>query len=213
MPLTIFGDRVDETLRARADDAVRVLREGGVVAIPTDTVYGLAAVFDDENAVERLFRIKARPPQLAIPLLLDDSQSVHPYVSEIPDMLWALTGAFWPGPLTVVLPKSDTVSNALTGGRSTIGLRTPDHWVPRYIAECLGKAITGTSANRSGSPPLTTANAVEEQLAGEVDMIVDGGPAKEPISSTVVDLCGNHPSVLRAGKISDKEIDRVVLAR
>ena len=211
MPSTTFGDRVDETLRVRADDAVRILRDGGVVAIPTDTVYGLAAAFDDESAVERLFRIKARPPRLAVPLLLHDSQEVRRYASAIPDMFWPLADAFWPGPLTLVLPKSDAVSDALTGGRSTVGLRTPDHWAPRYIAECLGKAITGTSANRSGSPPLTTAHAVEEQLSGEVDLIVDGGPAKEPISSTVVDLCGGYPVVLRAGKISAKEIDRVAL--
>ncbi len=202
-----------EALRNRVDDAVRVLGDGGVVAIPTDTVYGLAAAYDDEEAIERIFRIKGRSATVPIPLLLDDAKSVRRYVSTVPDTFWTLTDAFWPGPLTVVLPKSDAVSSGLTAGRSTIGLRVPDHWVPWHISRSLGRAITGTSANISGSPSLVTAAEVEKQLGKLVDLVVDGGPANQLLASTVVDLSATNVEMLRPGRIPFSEIERVLSAR
>ena len=201
---------VSETLGGRADDAVRVLRNGGVAAIPTDTVYGLAASFDDDDAVERIFRIKGRPANLAIPLLIDSAESVERYVAEVPESFWALAAEFWPGPLTIVLPKSRHVSNKLTAGRDTVGLRVPDHWLPRYISKSLGKAITGTSANLSGSPSLTTAVAVKEQLGDAVDLVIDGGAARGTTASTVVDLSGDMPSILREGSITLDDIEMAI---
>ena len=210
MPETSSSVSVRETLGGQADEAVRILRGGGVAAIPTDTVYGLAAVYDDARAVDRVFRIKSRPSGLAVPLLLDDERSVVRYVSDVPDTFWALAKTFWPGPLTIVLPKSHLVSNKLTAGRDTVGLRVPDHWLPRYISKSLGKAITGTSANLSGSPSLTTAVAVKEQLGDVVDLVIDGGAARGTTASTVVDLSGEMPTILREGNITLDSVKKAV---
>ena len=210
MPAISSSVPVRETLGGRADDAVRVLRNGGVVAIPTDTVYGLAAAFDDEEAVDRVFRIKSRPSGLAVPLLLDDASSVERYVSDVPGSFRALAKTFWPGPLTMVLRKSHLVSDKLTAGRDTVGLRVPDHRLPRYISKSLEKAITGTSANLSGSPSLTTAQEVEAQLGDAVDLVIDGGPACEATASTVVDLSGDTPTILREGSITIEDIEKAI---
>ena len=210
MPAISSSVPVRETLGGRADDAVRVLRNGGVAAIPTDTVYGLAAAFDDEEAVDRVFRIKSRPSGLAVPLLLDDASSVERYVSDVPESFRALAKTFWPGPLTMVLRKSHLVSDKLTAGRDTVGLRVPDHRLPRYISKSLEKAITGTSANLSGSPSLTTAQEVEAQLGDAVDLVIDGGPACGTTASTVVDLSGNTPTILREGSITIEDVEKAI---
>ena len=210
MPAISSSVPVRETLGGRADDAVRVLRNGGVAAIPTDTVYGLAAIFDDALAVDRVFRIKSRPSGLAVPLLLDDASSVERYVSDVPESFRALAKTFWPGPLTIVLRKSHLVSDKLTAGRDTVGLRVPDHRLPRYISKSLEKAITGTSANLSGSPSLTTAQEVEAQLGDAVDLVIDGGPARGTTASTVVDLSGDTPIILREGSITLEDIEKAI---
>ncbi len=210
MPATSSSVSVQETLGGRAEEAVGILRNGGVAAIPTDTVYGLAAAFDDAGAVERVFRIKGRSESLAIPLLIDSADSVERYVTDVPESFGILAQAFWPGPLTMVMPKSNLVSDRLTAGRNTVGLRVPNHWLPRHISRALGKAITGTSANLSGSPSLSTAKAVEDQIGNAVDLVIEGGAAGEPISSTVVDLSGDAPTILRAGTITLEDIERAV---
>ena len=212
MPSLSSSVPVPETLDRRADDAVRVLRNGGVVAIPTDTVYGLAAAYDDEQAVERIFRIKGRSSRLAIPLLIDGADMAERYVANVPGSFWPLARAFWPGPLTIVMRKSRLVSDRLTAGRDTVGLRVPDHWLPRYISKSLDKAITGTSANLSGSPSLTTAKAVQERLGAAVDIVVDGRASGEPVSSTVVDLSADAPAILREGKITLDDINHAIRA-
>ena len=210
MPATSPIVPVSETLGGRADDAVRVLRNGGVAAIPTDTVYGLAAAFDDDDAVERVFRIKGRPSDLAIPLLLDSADTVEQYVTNIPESYWALAAAFWPGQLTMVMRKSESVSERLTAGRGTVGLRVPAHPLPRHLSKSLGRAITGTSANLSGRPSLTTAKEVEGQLGNAVDLIVDGGATGGPVSSTVLDLSGESPTILREGRITLEDIRQAI---
>ena len=210
MPTISSSVSVRETLGGQADEAVRILRNGGVAAIPTDTVYGLAAAYDDEQAVDRVFSIKSRPSGLAVPLLLDDASSIERYVSDVPDSFWALAKTFWPGPLTIVLRKSPLVSDKLTAGRDTVGLRVPDHWLPRYISKSLDKAITGTSANLSGSPSLTTAQAVEEQLGEVVDMVIDGGESSGTAASTVVDLSGDTLAILREGSITLDDIEKAI---
>ena len=210
MPIISSSVPVRETLGGQADEAVRILRNGGVAAIPTDTVYGLAAAYDDEEAVDRVFRIKSRPSGLALPLLLDDASSVERYISDVPESFWALAKAFWPGPLTIVMRKSLRVSDKLTAGRDTVGLRVPDHWLPQYISKSLDKAITGTSANLSGSPSLTTAQAVNEQLGHLVDLVVDGGDASGTASSTVVDLSGDTPTILREGSVTLDDIEKAI---
>ena len=210
MPSISSSVPVRETLGGQADEAVRILRKGGIVAIPTDTVYGLAAAFDDEEAVERIFHIKGRSAGLALPLLIDSADAVERYVAEVPESFWALAAAFWPGQLTMVMRKSVLVSERLTAGRNTVGLRVPDHRLPRHLSRSLGKAITGTSANLSGSPSLTTAKEVEEQLGNAIDLVVDGGATNGPISSTVVDLSDDSPTILREGRITLEDIRRAI---
>ena len=210
MPEISSSVSVREILGGQADEAVRVLRECGVAAIPTDTVYGLAAAYDDVQAVDRVFSIKSRPSGLAVPLLLDDAGSIERYVSDVPESFRALAKTFWPGPLTIVMRKSPLVSDKLTAGRDTVGLRVPNHWLPRYISKSLDRAITGTSANLSGSPSLTTALDVCEQLGHLVDLVIDGGDANGTTASTVVDLSGDTPTILREGSITLDDIETAI---
>jgi L-threonylcarbamoyladenylate synthase len=198
--------------RVVADDAeghsaaVEVLRAGGIVALPTDTVYGIAVALDTPGGIERLFRVKRRPLDKGILLLLDSASQA----STIGVMGWAATAlaeAFWPGGLTVVVPQRPDVPlpTALTGGASTIGLRVPDHAAPRALARAVGPLPT-TSANVSGLPEAGDAAAILTQLGHALDLVVDCGPTHGGPASTVVDCSGPLPVVLRIGAVA---IDRV----
>ena len=194
-------------LQDQIQTAVDLLRRGGVVAIPTDTLYGLAADPLDEGAVRRIFRLKGRPAGNPIPLLLSDPEDLHRWAARIPESARRLTDRLWPGPLTLVLRRSDEVPDVVTGGGDTVGLRVPDHSVPRSISRLLGAPLTGTSANRTGSPGLSTAHAVRCELSGEVDFVVDGVSGQDGRPSTVVDLSGDRPRILRLGAVSAAEIE------
>ena len=189
--------------------AVSILQAGGVISVPTDTLYGLAASALDEPAVERIYRIKARPPRMALPLLLAESSEMERYAAHIPDVARRLAERFFPGPLTLVLRGSGVVSPAVTAGLDTIALRVPDHWLPRAIVRELGAPITGTSANRSGMPGATTAQAVRAQLGGDVDYVVDGGQSPEGSASTVLDVSGPSPVILREGALRRRDLEEV----
>ncbi len=199
----------DDALNRQVDAAVDILRGGGVVCIPTDTLYGLAAAALDERAVERLFEIKGRPRTQPLPLLLADAGDMARFASEVPDIAWRLAEQFFPGALTLVLPKAAGVSGVVSGGRQTVALRVPDHWVPRAIARGLGAPITGTSANRTGESGPTTAEMVRTALGDEVDLIVDGGPSPVGVASTVLDLSGDTPVITRQGAVHQREIEEV----
>ena len=194
-------------LQDQIQTAVDLLRRGGVVAIPTDTLYGLAADPLDETAVRRIFRLKGRPAGNPIPLLLSDPEDLHRWAARIPESARRLTDRLWPGPLTLVLRRSDEVPDLVTAGGDTVGLRVPDHTVPRSISRLLGAPLTGTSANRTGSPGLSTAHAVRCELSGEVDFVVDGVSGQDGRPSTVVDLSGDRPRILRLGAVSAAEIE------
>ena len=194
-------------LQDQIQTAVDLLKRGGVVAIPTDTLYGLAADPLDETAVRRIFRLKGRPAGNPIPLLLSDPEDLHRWAVRIPESARRLTDRLWPGPLTLVLRRSNEVPDLVTGGGDTVGLRVPDHSVPRSISRLLGAPLTGTSANRSGSPGLSTAHAVRCELSGEVDFVVDGVSGQDGRPSTVVDLSGDRPRILRRGAVSAAEIE------
>ncbi len=194
-------------LQDQIQTAVDLLKRGGVVAIPTDTLYGLAADPLDEGAVRRIFRLKGRPAGNPIPLLLSDPEEVHRWAARIPESARRLTDRLWPGPLTLVLRRSEEVPDVVTGGGDTVGLRVPDHAVPRSISRLLGAPLTGTSANRTGSPGLSTAHAVRCELSGEVDFVVDGVSGQDGRPSTVVDLSGDRPRILRRGAVSAAEIE------
>ena len=198
--------RPGEALQNQIQVAVEILKNGGVVAIPTDTLYGLAASAFDEAAVHRVFRLKRRSPSQPLPLLLADPDDVERFAIEIPDAVWPLAERFWPGPLTLVLRRGEAIPDAVCAGRDTVALRVPDHDVPRSIARSLGAPLTGTSANRSGGPGLTTASAVRDQFSGEVDLVIDGGSALDGRPSTVLDLSSGRPRILRHGAVAAAKI-------
>lgn len=193
-------------------EAVTVLRAGGIVALPTDTVYGIAVALSTEGGIERLFAAKRRPPDKGIMLLLDDAAQATDAGLMTPAAR-ALAAACWPGGLTVVVPQRPDVPwpAALTGGASTIGLRVPDHEAPRALARGVGPLPT-TSANVSGLPEASDAAAIVEQLGESVDLVLDGGRAHGGPASTVVDCTGELPVILRVGAIAVDEI-AIVLDR
>lgn len=204
------GPHPDDRLHDQVREAARILTEGGVVAIPTDTVYALAASPFSSTAVRRIFCMKGRPKSMALPLLLADATDIARWADEVPEAAIRLAKEFWPGPLTLVLRKSRVIPDAVTAGGETVALRVPNHGVPRELARELGGPITGTSANRSGEPPLTSARAVAEELGREVDMVVDGGPSQRPVPSTVLDLSEGMPRILREGALSADQVQAVV---
>lgn len=193
----------DDAGRDRARD---VLRAGGVVAIPTDTVYGIAVALDTPGGIERLFAIKRRPPEKSIALLIDDIGQAA-LLAIVTDAARVLADACWPGGLTLVLRQRDDVPfpSVLTGGTPTIGLRVPAHDAPRTIARAVGPLPT-TSANVSGLPEAPDAAAVQAQLGDTIELILDGGPSRSAVASTVVDCTGERPAVLRIGALP---LDRV----
>lgn len=181
--------------------AVEVLRAGGVVALPTDTVYGICVALDTPGGIERLFDIKRRPPDKGIMLLLDGADQA-PQIGVMTPAAEALASACWPGGLTVVVPQRADLPlpAALTAGAPTIGLRVPDHGAPRALARGVGPLPT-TSANVSGLPEARDAEEIRDQLGGVLDLILDGGAAHGGPASTVVDCTGPLPRILRIGEV------------
>ena len=190
--------------------AVETLRAGGIVALPTDTVYGIAVALETPGGIERLFRAKDRPPDRGIMLLLDDAAQAAA-IGVMGPAAAALAAAFWPGGLTVVVPQRPDVPlpAVLTGGAATIGLRVPDHAAPRALAAAVGPLPT-TSANVSGLPEARDATEILAQLGEAVDLILDGGPAHGGLASTVVDCSGARPVILREGAIPTSRVARVL---
>ena len=188
-------------------EAIAVLRRGGVVAFPTDTLYGLGADALNTRAVERLFSIKARPRDMALPLLLADVEDISSVAIDIPDEAWLLAKRFLPGPLTLLLYKARHIPDIVTAGSPKVAVRVPDHPVPRALAKGLGRPITGTSANLSGSPGATIASQVREQLGSAVELIIDGGPTPGDTPSTVVDVTEEGLRVVREGVISGHDLE------
>ena len=205
--------RVEDGPAGRAV-AIEALRAGGVVAIPTDTVYGIGVALDTPGGIERLFAAKSRPPDKAIALLLSDQEQAAD-IGELTPAAAALAAAFWPGGLTLVVPRRTDrpLPAALTGGElapgaiPTVGLRVPNHDAPRALARALGPLPT-TSANRSGEPEARDADEIEGLLGHAIDLVLDGGPAAGGPASTVVDVTTPEPRILRAGAIDPADIAR-----
>ena len=201
--MTILAPPDAATLERAAD----ILRHGGLVAYPTDTVYGLAADPRNDEAVRKLFEAKGREPEQSVPLLFASPQDLAYVVADVPDVALVLLREFWPGPLTIVLPKAQRFrSRAVVG--ETVAVRVPDHPVPRELARLLGGPITGTSANLTGGPEPLTADDVRSQLGDRVDLIIDGGPCPGGTPSTVVDCTVEPPRLRREGAISRDELRR-----
>jgi len=190
-------------------EAVAVLKGGGVVAYPSDTVYGLGAAASDEAVVQRVFAVKDRGSEKALSLLLADVVDLAPLCAEVPLAARVLAQRYWPGPLTLVLRRSPAYHSAALGGGDTVAVRVPNHPFLRDLIRALGEPITGTSANRSGRPACRSAEDVEQELGDAVDLIVDGGPSREGSESTVVSLTGSLLLVLREGAIPRADVERL----
>lgn len=205
-------DMKTEIIKAQDRDAERrvvaALNAGKLVAFPTDTVYGLAAYPWNDEAVHRLYQVKQRPKGLPIPLLLSDSAEVD-RVAEFAGPCQELPRRFWPGALTLVLPKKASVSDAITD-RPTVAVRVPDLRLARDLIRGAGGVLAVTSANMSGAPSPVTAQEVEEQLAGRIALILDGGPCEEGVPSTILDCSVSPPLLLRRGAIGEAELRAVV---
>jgi L-threonylcarbamoyladenylate synthase len=195
----------DEMERAAA-----VLRAGGLVAFPTETVYGLGADAADPGAVGRIFAVKGRPPGHPLIVHLPSADVLDAWADDVPPTGRVLADAFWPGPLTLILARSGRVPDAVTGGRATVGLRVPDHPVARSLLERFGGGVAAPSANRFGHVSPTTAAHVRADLGDDVDVVLDGGPCTVGVESTIVDLTGPVPEVLRPGGVSAARLAEVL---
>jgi L-threonylcarbamoyladenylate synthase len=191
-------------------EAVDCLRRGGLVAYPTDTLYGLGAAARDDGAVRRLFQAKNRPLDNPMPILVVSAKAAESVAQMEPSLALRLASHFWPGGLTLVLPREPGFQSLALAGGDTVAVRVPDHRLPLALIRELGEPLTGTSANVSGGAAPLTAAAVAEQLADFVDIIIDGGRCPGGMESTVLDLTGESPRVLREGAISRAELESVI---
>ena len=194
-------------LQREIEKGVKILQKGGVIAFPTDTVYGLGADAFNSTAVENIYEIKNRPKHRQLPLLIADVERLMTLADPIPEIAWFLARRFWPGGLTLVLPKTDSLPAYLAPG-PTIAVRVPDHPVCLALIQRLGNPIIGTSANISGQPAALTANEVEQQLGEKIDFIINGGNCPGGKESTVVDVTHESLIILRQGIIPADEIDK-----
>lgn len=189
--------------------AVDLLKRGELVAIPTETVYGLAASIWNEEALENIFKVKGRPSDNPLIVHVSSLEQVNDLVVEIPPLAVALMKKFWPGPLTLVLPKSKKISNRVSGGLSSVAIRMPSHQLARELIEMAGP-LAAPSANLSGKPSPTSAFDVLEDLEGKIPLILDGGECEVGIESTVLSLLEKTPRILRPGKITREDLEKVL---
>ena len=186
--------------------ALEVIRGGGLVAIPTETVYGLAADADNEAAVRRIFTVKGRPADHPLIVHIASATQLPEWAASVPTAAGRLADTCWPGPLTLLVPKAQRVSRVVTGGRDTVGIRVPAHPLTTELLERFGGGLAAPSANRFGMVSPTTAEHVRADLADDVDFVLDGGPCPIGVESTIVDCTVEPPQILRPGGIADDEI-------
>jgi L-threonylcarbamoyladenylate synthase len=193
------------------ENAAEFLRAGGLVSFPTETVYGLGADARNVQALRRIFQAKGRPPDHPLIVHLADMSELKNWASEVPRSAWLLAEAFWPGPLTIILKRNEGVPDLVTGGQDTIGLRVPSHPMAHKLLLAFGGGVAAPSANRFGRLSPTTAEHVRAELGDSVDLILDGGACPVGIESTIVDLSGVQPVILRPGHISAQQIEDALL--
>lgn len=207
---TRIVDMTEGMRQPELDEAGRILRRGGLVAFPTETVYGLGADALNEEASARIYAAKGRPSDNPLIVHIARLEDLEGITCDVPEAAKRLAKAFWPGPLTMILKKNDRVPEGTTGGLKTVAVRMPDHALARALILAGGGYIAAPSANTSGRPSPTTANHVREDLAGKIDMILDGGPVEIGLESTIVDLSEEQPVILRPGYISRQMLESVV---
>ncbi|MBP5618372.1 MAG: threonylcarbamoyl-AMP synthase, partial [Clostridia bacterium] len=191
-------------------EAARLLREGGVVAIPTETVYGLAADAFNEDAVRRIFTAKGRPQDNPLIVHISDMAQLPDLVTEIPDAARKLAAAFWPGPLTMVLPRSNRLPASVSAGLDTVAVRMPSNPVDRAVIEQSGCPLAAPSANRSGRPSPTAARHVLDDLDGRIDAVLMSGDCAVGVESTVILLAGGQKRLLRPGGVTREMLESVI---
>lgn len=202
-----------QTLRLNAgqvEEAAAVLRRGGLLGIPTETVYGLGANGLDEGAVGRIFAAKGRPQDNPLILHIPSADRLERYCRDIPAAAYVLAGRFWPGPLTMILRRKPLVPDAVTAGLDTVGMRCPAHPVCRAILAAADLPVAAPSGNTSGRPSPTTAADMLEDMDGKIDAIVDGGPCAVGVESTIIDLTERPPRLLRPGGVTLEELEAVL---
>ena len=192
------------------EKAAELIKSGGLVAIPTETVYGLGANGLDPEAVRKIFLAKGRPQDNLLILHIHDASQLSDFCRELPETALLLAEAFWPGPLTMILPVADCVPKTTTAGLDTVGVRCPDNDATRKIIRLAGVPIAAPSANTSGKPSTTTAAHVLHDMDGKIDAIVDGGPCRVGVESTIVDLTGPVPRLLRPGGVGPEALEAVL---
>ena len=202
-------DRV-EPPAGEIERAVVALRSGGLIALPTETVYGLGADASNDDAVRRVFEVKGRPSDHPLIVHLADGAQLEQWAASVSSTAQLLADAFWPGPLTLLVERSSSVSPVVTGGRPTVGIRVPDHPVALELLRTFGGGVAAPSANRFGRVSPTTAAHVIADLGDDVDVVLDGGPCRVGVESTIVDLTGEMPLVLRAGGVPVDRLEEVL---
>ena len=190
------------------DQAVAILRRGGLVAFPTETVYGLGADAGNSAAVGKLYAAKGRPADHPVIVHVADIAQLPQWASEVTPAAQRLAQKFWPGPLTLILRRAAGVSDAVTGGQNSIGLRVPSHPVAHALLRKFGGGIAAPSANRFGRISATTAQHVRQEFGERIDWVLDGGQSEVGIESTIVDVTGKQPVLLRPGRVSAREIEQ-----
>ena len=206
--VSLMSSGLPSGISQQVDRGISLLKRGGIVAFPTDTVYGLGAAASSPQAVARVYEVKKRPAGMPLPLLLAHVSQIDDVARPVPPLARLLAKKFLPGALTLVLPKSGSVPDIVTAGGTTVAVRIPAHPVPVALIEGLGAPILGTSANLSGRPSALTAGEVSSQLGGRVDLVIDGGRCPGGRESTIVDVTGEVPVVLREGALSVRELEQ-----
>jgi L-threonylcarbamoyladenylate synthase len=200
----------EETAREFWEEARKVLKGNGIIAVPTDTFYALAANPFHEAALSRLFALKQRAPEKPVLLLIDGKGMLSQVAREIPEAATRLMARFWPGPLTIILPSLSNLPKLITAGTGTIGVRQPRHALTCRLITEVGYPITGTSANRSGRPPLVRAAEVARQLGDEVDLILEAGDCPGGLPSTIIDVNSSPPRLVRSGAIPAGDLAEIM---
>ena len=190
--------------------SARLIKDGQVVAIPTETVYGLAANALDEEAVQKIYIAKGRPSDNPLIVHISDISELSPLVSEIPEKVKIMAEKFWPGPLTMIMKKSDVIPSVTSGGLDTVAVRMPESEYARAIIKACGVPLAAPSANLSGSPSPTNAKYVFDDMNGRIPLIIDGGKSKIGVESTVITFATDIPTVLRPGGVTVEEIRNTI---
>ncbi len=191
-------------------EAVKILKQGGLVAFPTETVYGLGGDALDAEAAAKIYSAKGRPLDNPLIVHIADKEDIYQLAEDIPDAARKLADKFWPGPLTIILKKGQLVPNSTTGGLATVAIRMPSDQIAAMLIRESGLYIAAPSANASGRPSTTRAEHVYEDLAGRIPLILDGGPVPIGLESTIVDLSGEHPIILRPGYITLEQLKEIL---